>query len=63
MEPKEECEVQDHINGTDEAIAILSEDALRKLSKSLTAVIPKNVDSLEESTFAYGVRPQAENNV
>lgn len=60
MELNKKCEIQDHTNGTDEYKAILSEDALRKLSKSLTALIPKHVDSLEENTFAYGVRPQAE---
>ena len=57
MELKKKSELQDHINGTDEDKAILSEDALRKLSKSLTAFISKNVDSLEESAIAYGFSP------
>ena len=56
----EECEPQTHINGSDEIGAILSEDALRQLSKSLTALVPENVDSLEEGAFAYGFRRQGE---
>lgn len=40
--------------------AILSEDSLRQLSKSLTGLIPNNVDVLEEGVIEYGIRHQAE---
>lgn len=60
MELNKVRELQDHINGSDEIGAILSEDALRQLSKSLTALIPENVDSLGENTFAYGFCRQGE---
>lgn len=33
----------------------LSEDALRQLSKSLTVLIPRNADSLEDGAFGYKV--------
>lgn len=62
MEPSnKEREPQDLIKGGNENKAILSEDALRQLSKSLTVLIPnKNVDSLEEDAFAYRLRCHAE---
>ena len=57
MEPRnKEREPQDLIKGSNENKAILSEDAMRQLSKSLTVLIPnKNVDSLKEDAFAYGL--------
>lgn len=53
MELNREGGFQDHINRSDGNKAILSEDALRELSKSLTVLIPKDVDRLEESALAY----------
>ncbi len=58
MEVNNEPEPQDLINGSMENGAILSEDALRQLSKSLTRLIPSNVDSLEDGAFAYGFHRQ-----
>lgn len=58
MELNKECGSQDHINGSDGNKAILSEDALRELSKSLAVLIPKDAERLEESALAYGSRRQ-----
>ena len=55
MEIKEECKPQDLINGSKENRAILSQDALRQLSKSFTKLIPNNVSSLGKDAFAYGL--------
>lgn len=60
MELNREREPQDLINSSNENKAILSEDSLRQLSKSLTGLIPNNVDVLEESVIAYEIRHQAE---
>lgn len=60
MELNREREPQDLVNGSNENKAILSEDSLRQLSKSLTGLIPNNVDVLEEGVIAYGIRRQAE---
>lgn len=56
MQLNEERELRDLINGGNENRAILSEHALRQLSKSLTGLIPDNVDNLEEDAFAYRFR-------
>ncbi len=58
MEVNNEPEPQDLINGSMENGAILSEDALRQLSKSLTKLIPSNVDSLEDGALLYGFHRQ-----
>ena len=58
MELNKERGFQDHINGSDGNKAILSEHALRELSRSLTVLIPKDVDRLEKSAVAYGSRRQ-----
>lgn len=42
MEPDNKLNPQSLANGSDEDGTILSEDALRKLSKSLTKTIPKD---------------------
>ena len=56
MENKEECRPHDLINGSKENRAILSEDALRQLSKSFTKLIPNDVvSSLHEDVFLYGL--------
>ena len=56
MEFTDECEPQDLINGSKENRAILSEDALRQLSKSFTKLIPNDVVSnLGEDAFSYGL--------
>ena len=55
MEIKEECKPQDLINGSKENRAILSQDALRQLSKSFTKLIPNKISSLGEDAFAYGL--------
>ena len=60
MELNREREPQNLINGSNGNKAILSEDSLRQLSKSLTGLIPNNVDVLEEGVIAYGIRHQAE---
>ena len=60
MEFSKECEPQDLISGSNDNRTVLSEDALRQLSKSLTGLIPNNVDSPEKGAFAYGFYRQAE---
>lgn len=57
MELNKEREPRGLINGSNEK-PLLSEDALRQLSKSLTALIPDKFDSLEEDDFTYGFRKQ-----
>jgi hypothetical protein len=42
MKPDNEMEPQDSLNSTDKDGIILPEDSLRKLSKSLTKIIPKD---------------------
>lgn len=59
MEFNKERESRDLINRGNENIAILSEHALRQLNKSLTGIIPRNVDSVEEDAFAYKFCRQA----
>ena len=51
---------QQRTNGSNENETVLSEDALRQLSKSLTGFIQKNVDDLEQGAFTYGHCLQAE---
>ena len=58
MDLNKERAIQAHINGSDGNKAILSEDALRELSKSLAVLVPKDVDRLEESAIAYRSRCQ-----
>lgn len=60
MELNKERELQDLTHGSNEIKTILSEDALRQLSKSLMRLIPNNVENLEEGAFAYGICRQAE---
>ena len=55
METNHECEPKDLISGSNEIRAILSEDALRQLSRSVTKLIPNDVDNLGEDIFAYGL--------
>ena len=55
MEVNRKCEPQDRMNGSVESRAILSEDTLRQLSKSLTKILPDKVDSLEDGEIAYEV--------
>ena len=55
MEINQESKPQDLINGSKKNGAILSQHALRQLSKSFTKLIPNNVSSLDEDTFAYGL--------
>ena len=55
MEIKEECKPQELIIGSKESRVILSLHALRQLSKSFTKLIPNDVSSLSEDTFAYGL--------
>ena len=63
MELYREREPQDLINGSNEIKAVLSEDALRQLSKSLTGLIPNNhVNCLEEGSFMYVIRRRAQEN-
>ena len=38
---------------TNEKKVILSEDALRQMSKNVTGFIPNNVESPDDSAFAY----------
>ena len=59
MEANEECEPQGLIYGSIDGEPVLSEDALRQLSKTLTKIIPHSVDGLEKSTYAYGFDWQA----
>ena len=59
MDVNKEREILDLIDNTSENKAILSEDALRQLSKSLTKLIPKTVESRGDSVFAYGFPAQA----
>ena len=47
----EEGEVQDLIDGGKEKKTVLSEHALRQLSKTLPRHIPNNADRLEEAAF------------
>lgn len=42
MKPDSEMEPQDSLNSTDKDVIILSEDSLRKLSKSLTKIVPQD---------------------
>lgn len=55
MELNKKRELQDLTHGSNEIKTILSEDALRQLSKSLMRLIPNNVENLEEGAFAYGI--------
>ena len=58
MEARKEYEPQNLIDGSNENKALLSEDALRLLSKSLTGLIPNNIDSVENGAFAYAFHKQ-----
>ena len=49
----EESELQDPIDGGKENKTILSEHALRQLSKTLPGHIPNNAGHLEEAAFRY----------
>lgn len=63
MELYREREPQDLINGSNEVKAVLSEDALRQLSKSLIRLIPNShVNCLEEGSFMYGIRRRPREN-
>ena len=59
MKLNNEREPQGTTNGSNEESTILSEGALRQLSKSLMVIIPNDVDSLEEDVFGFGFRRQA----
>ena len=58
MELNKEREPRGLINGSSENKPLLSEDALRQMSKSLTALIPDKLDGLEEDGMRYGFRKQ-----
>ena len=58
MELNKEREPRSLINGSNENKPLLSEDALRQMSKSLTAFIPNKLDRLEEDGLRYGFRKQ-----
>ena len=58
MEVIKEREPRGLINDSDENKTLPSEDALRQLSKSLTALIPDKIDSLDEGGLAYGFPKQ-----
>ena len=58
MEARRGYGPQDLIDGNNENEALLSEDALRLLSKSLTGLIPNNVDSVEDDALAYAFHKQ-----
>ena len=60
MNSHKEPQPQDPINGSKKEEAILSEDALRQLSKSLTRLIPNDVEIVEKNAFAYGFHKQTE---
>lgn len=51
-------EPQSLVNDSKENEAILSEDALRQLSKSLTKLVPSDVDILEKDVLEYGSHKQ-----
>lgn len=53
MELSKERQLPDLTNGSNEKKVILSEDALRQMSKNVTGFIPNNVESPDESAFAY----------
>lgn len=53
MELNDERELRGTTDGSNETT--LSEDALRQLSKSLTVLIPKNVDNFEDGAFGYKI--------
>ena len=56
MEAEEEPEPQETINSSNGNITVLSEDALRQLSKSLTKIISNDVNGLENGVVAYGLQ-------
>ena len=56
MEAEEEPEPQEIINSSNGIITVLSEDALRQLSKSLTKIISNDVNGLENGVVAYGLQ-------
>ena len=56
----EEGEFQDLIDGGKEDKTILSEHALRQLSKNLAGHIPNDADRLEETAFRYDTCHKAE---
>lgn len=58
MDSHEELEPQSLVNDSKENEAILSEDALRQLSKSLTKLVPSDVDILEKDVLEYGSHKQ-----
>ena len=60
MEANSEPESKGLINGSIDNESVLSEDALRQLSKTMTKIIPHSFDGLEKSTYAYGFDRQAE---
>ena len=53
MELNKDFELQSRMSGSVNKKAVLSEDTLRQLSKSLTKVFPNNVDNLEDVEIAY----------
>lgn len=53
MNPHENPEPQDPINGSKKNEAILSENALRQLNKSLTKLVPSDVDILDKDVLEY----------
>lgn len=58
MDSHEESEPQSLINDSKENRAILSEDALRQLSKSLTRLVPSDVNKLDKDILEYGLHKQ-----
>ena len=56
----EEVQLQDLIDGGKGEKTILSEHALRQLSKTLPGHIPNNADRLEEAAFRYDTCCKAE---
>ena len=55
-----ELQDQDFIDGGKKNQTVLSEHALRQLSKSLSEHIPNNADRLDEAAFRYDTCCKAE---
>ena len=53
MELSKKRQLPDFTNGSNEKKLVPSEDALRQMSKNVTGFIPKDVESPDESAFAY----------
>lgn len=58
MDSHQESKSQSLINDSKENEVILSEDALRQLSKSLTRLVPTDFNILEKDVLEYGFHKQ-----